>query len=98
MSDYYKINTLGLPSFKLDQVIHYYKQQPMFETISDFIKFYSQRNFYLTEQNQIRYLSNCSIQNLQFPTLISLKFILSRSMDVPLINKMKIIMSKKYAI
>ena len=55
MSDYYKINTLGLPSFKLDQVIHFYKQQPMFETISDFIKFYSQRNFYLTsaKPNQI---------------------------------------------
>ena len=53
MSDYYKTNTLGLPSFELDQVIHFYKQQPMFETISDFIKFYSQRNFYLTDQNQI---------------------------------------------
>lgn len=94
MSDYYKINTLGLPSFKLDQVIHFYKQQLMFETISDFIKFYSQRNFYLTDQNQIRYLSSCSNQNLHFQALINLIVILSCSMDVLLNNNMKIIWRK----
>ena len=99
MSDYYKINTLGLPTYTS------WVWETLQTTILDFIKVFPQRKFYLTSANQISYLIGSSNQNRNNEQLLSnneqrnkRKTILSRSMDVPLNKKLKIIMSKKYEI
>jgi hypothetical protein len=83
MSDYYKINTMGLPSAHSLPI-----------TIHGCNYFVNNIKKYLTDQNQIRYLSNCSIQNLYFQALINLIVILSCSMDVLLGIKIKMIRNK----
>jgi len=82
MSDYYKINTMGLPSaHSLPITIH--ECNYLVENLK--------KN--LTSQNQIRYLSNCSIQNRHFTTLDFINFFLS-SIDVLLEIKMKMVRNK----
>ena len=82
MSDYYKINTMGLPSAHSLPI-----------TIHGCNYFVNNIKKYLTDQNQIRYLSNCSIQNRHFTTLDFIKFFLS-SIDVLLEIKMKMVRNK----
>ena len=82
MSDYYKINTMGLPSAHSLPI-----------TIHGCNYFVNNIKKYLTDRNQIRYLSNCSIQNRYFTTLDFIKFFLS-SIDVLLEIKMKMVRNK----